>query len=66
MKFAGRAAPELIEWVTPACEPGVRGCFEALGQLDGAREAVMGAGVSFGLQYCPLSRGICVQNSNAD
>jgi pimeloyl-ACP methyl ester carboxylesterase len=45
MKFAGRAAPELVEWVTPACEPGVRACFEALGQLDGAREAVIGAGV---------------------
>ena len=24
MKFAGRAAPELVAWVTPAYEPGVR------------------------------------------
>lgn len=45
MKFAGRTAPELVEWVTPVCEPGVRACFEALGQLDGAREAVAAAGV---------------------
>ncbi|CCE09847.1 Alpha/beta hydrolase fold [Bradyrhizobium sp. STM 3843] len=44
MKFAGRVAPELVQWVTPACEPGVRACFEALGQLDGARQAVVGAG----------------------
>jgi pimeloyl-ACP methyl ester carboxylesterase len=41
MTFAGRAAPELVEWVTPAYEPGVRACFEALRQLDGAREAVV-------------------------
>lgn len=44
MKFSRRAAPELVEWVTPACEPGVRACFEALNQLDGAREAVVGTG----------------------
>jgi pimeloyl-ACP methyl ester carboxylesterase len=41
MKFAARAAPALVEWVTPAFEPGVRACFEALGQLQGAREAVL-------------------------
>jgi pimeloyl-ACP methyl ester carboxylesterase len=45
MKFAGRAGSELVEWITPECEPGVRACFEALSQLDGAREAVVGAGV---------------------
>jgi pimeloyl-ACP methyl ester carboxylesterase len=43
MKFAARADPALVEWVTPALEPGVRGCFEALRQLDGAREAVLSA-----------------------
>jgi pimeloyl-ACP methyl ester carboxylesterase len=43
MKFAARAAPTLVEWVTPACEPGVRGAFDALSQLDGAREAVLSA-----------------------
>jgi pimeloyl-ACP methyl ester carboxylesterase len=45
MKFAGHVAPELVAWVTPASEPGVRACFDALSQLAGAREAVMGAGV---------------------
>jgi pimeloyl-ACP methyl ester carboxylesterase len=43
MKLAARAAPALVEWVTPAVEPGVHGCFEALSQRDGAREAVLGA-----------------------
>jgi pimeloyl-ACP methyl ester carboxylesterase len=41
MKFAARADRTLIAWVTPAFEPGVRGCFEALGELQGAREAVL-------------------------
>jgi pimeloyl-ACP methyl ester carboxylesterase len=44
MKFAKRAAPSLVEWITPESEPGVRACFDALGQLDGAREAVIAAG----------------------
>ncbi len=44
MKFAGRTAPDLVEWITPAYEPGVRACFDALSQLDGAREAVVDSG----------------------
>lgn len=43
MKYAARVAPALVEWVTPALTPGMRGCFEALGQLQGAREAVLTA-----------------------
>ena len=41
MKFAKRTAPALVEWVTADIEPGVRACFEALGELQGAREAVL-------------------------
>jgi pimeloyl-ACP methyl ester carboxylesterase len=44
MRFAARTAPTLVEWVTPEFEPGVRACFEALSQLEGAGEAVLGAG----------------------
>jgi pimeloyl-ACP methyl ester carboxylesterase len=45
MMFARRTAPDLVEWVIPEYEAGVRACFDALGQLDGAREAVLRAGV---------------------
>lgn len=43
MKLARRTAPALVEWITPAFEPGVRACFDALSQLAGAREAVLSA-----------------------
>jgi hypothetical protein len=33
----------LVEWITPEFEPGVRACFEALSQLQGAREVVLTA-----------------------
>ena len=42
MAFARATAPALVGWVTPEIEPAMRACFEALGQLDGAREAVLG------------------------
>jgi pimeloyl-ACP methyl ester carboxylesterase len=42
MAFARATAPALVAWVTPDIEPAMRACFEALGQLDGAREAVLG------------------------
>ena len=45
MAFAKRAAPDLVAWVTPDIEPGVRACFDALGELQGASEAVLTAGV---------------------
>jgi pimeloyl-ACP methyl ester carboxylesterase len=45
MKFAERAAPSLVEWITPEFEPGVRACFEALSELKGAGKAVLTAGV---------------------
>ena len=41
MIFAKRTAPGLVEWITADTEPGVRACFEALGELRGAREAVL-------------------------
>jgi pimeloyl-ACP methyl ester carboxylesterase len=40
--FARATAPALVAWVTPEIEPAMRACFEALAQLDGAREAVLG------------------------
>jgi pimeloyl-ACP methyl ester carboxylesterase len=43
MRFAKRTTPALVQWVTPELEPGVRACFDALGQLQGARDAVLGA-----------------------
>jgi len=45
LAYARRTAPALVGWVTPEFEPGVRACFEALGQLEGAPEAVLDAGV---------------------
>lgn len=45
MMFAKRTAPRLAGWVTSECEPGVRACFNALGQLQGAKEAVLSTGV---------------------
>jgi pimeloyl-ACP methyl ester carboxylesterase len=42
MAFARATAPALVGWVTPQIEPAMRACFEALGQLDGAAEAVLG------------------------
>jgi pimeloyl-ACP methyl ester carboxylesterase len=45
MAFARRTAPRLTKWVTPDLEPGVRACFDALSQLDGARAALISAGV---------------------
>lgn len=44
MAFARATAPALVAWVTPEIEPAMRACFETLGQLDGAREAVLGGG----------------------
>jgi len=45
MKFARLTAPHLTQWVTAEREPGVRACFDALGQLDDAGNAVLNAGV---------------------
>ena len=44
MRFARASAPKLAQWVTAECEAGVRACFEALYDLDGAKEAVLGFG----------------------
>lgn len=41
LSFAKRTAPKLVEWITPDVEPGVRRCFEALSELEGAREALL-------------------------
>ena len=45
MKFARLTAPHLTQWVTAEREPAVRACFDALGQLDDAGNAVLNAGV---------------------
>ncbi|WP_316190922.1 alpha/beta hydrolase [Bradyrhizobium sp. SZCCHNS2096] len=42
MKFARATAPKLTEWVTSEHEAGVRACFEALYELEGAEQAVLG------------------------
>ena len=44
MRFARLTAPQLTRSVTTESEPGLRACFEALGQLDGAGKAVLEAG----------------------
>jgi pimeloyl-ACP methyl ester carboxylesterase len=44
MAFARATAPALVAWVTPQIEPAMRACFEALGQLAGARAAVLDGG----------------------
>ena len=44
MKFARLTAPHLTRWVTTESEPGLRACFDALGQLDGAGKAVLESG----------------------
>ena len=45
MTFARRTTPELAAWVTSDLEGGVRACFDALGELDGAEDAVLTSGV---------------------
>ncbi|KSB90727.1 alpha/beta hydrolase [Caulobacter vibrioides] len=43
--FSQQVAPALVQWVTPEILPGVQAAFEALNTLDGAAQAVLGAGV---------------------
>ena len=43
MILAKRAAPALTGWVTPEVKPGVRACFDALSELDGAYDAIKAA-----------------------
>jgi pimeloyl-ACP methyl ester carboxylesterase len=45
MAFVRRTAPSLTQWVTSDFEPGVRACFEALYQLEGAKVALLSTGV---------------------
>jgi pimeloyl-ACP methyl ester carboxylesterase len=44
MDFARHMAPHLVGWVTPQVTPGLRACFNALRQLDGAEQAVLNLG----------------------
>jgi pimeloyl-ACP methyl ester carboxylesterase len=44
LEGARRLAPELTAWVTPEVEPGLQACWDALSDLDGAAEAVLGGG----------------------
>jgi pimeloyl-ACP methyl ester carboxylesterase len=39
-----RAAPPLVEWVTPETEPAIRACYDHVHDLAGASEAVLRAG----------------------
>ncbi len=39
-----RGAPRLVEWVTPDVEPGLRACWDACGELEGASQALLGVG----------------------
>lgn len=39
------SAPMLVEWVTPDVEPGLRACWNELGNLDASEQAVLAAGV---------------------
>lgn len=45
MTFARRTAPQLTGRVTSDLEGGVRACFDALGQIDGAKDAVLSSRV---------------------
>jgi pimeloyl-ACP methyl ester carboxylesterase len=45
IRYARRTTPALVEWVTPEFTAGVHACFDALGQLQGAREAVLTVGI---------------------
>lgn len=38
---ARRVFPDLVKWVTPEVEPGLRACWDALNDLAGAAEAVL-------------------------
>jgi pimeloyl-ACP methyl ester carboxylesterase len=41
--YSRSAAPALMAWVTPEVEPGLRACWNALGDLSESRDAVMEA-----------------------
>lgn len=43
--FSQQVAPALVQWVTPEILTAMQACFEALNTLEGAAEAVLGAGV---------------------
>ena len=46
LKAVKETVPELVEWITPDALPGLRACWDALYQLEGAEAAVLGAGLS--------------------
>jgi pimeloyl-ACP methyl ester carboxylesterase len=41
--YSRSSAPDLMAWVTPEVEPGLRACWHALGDLSGAQDAVVQA-----------------------
>jgi len=43
LRTARRLAPVLTDWITPEAEPGLRACWDAVGDLEGASEAVLAA-----------------------
>ena len=40
LTIARSMVPELVEWITPEVEPGVRACWEAMEELEGSADAV--------------------------
>ncbi len=42
LAYSRSSAPELMTWVTPQVEPGLRACWAERGDLAGAKDAVLG------------------------
>jgi pimeloyl-ACP methyl ester carboxylesterase len=42
--LARATAPDLVSWITPPSEPGLRASWEALDDLEGAESALVGCG----------------------
>ena len=45
LKVVGEMAPEFVEWVTPDILPGLRACWDAVDQIEGAEPAVLNSGI---------------------
>ena len=45
LKYATARAPDLMAWVTDEVKPGLAACFTAMGEVDGAPEAIRNCGV---------------------
>jgi pimeloyl-ACP methyl ester carboxylesterase len=43
IKSARAVVPDLVKWVTPDVEPGLRACWDALNELEGGSQAILAA-----------------------